>query len=94
MDVGTAHKQLERERDRWFSRAAEISDDELLRRRERFFNGLTLFFGAAVLPSAFICGSFGGWGQLCFWGEIWIARRCSVVANQCRDAREILRAHT
>lgn len=65
--------------------SARLSDDELLRRRERLFNGLTLFFGAAVLPTAFCAG-----GYLFLVGEVWAARRCSAIADECRDARQLL----
>ncbi len=92
MDITEAQKCLSRERSRWFSVSSKVSDDELLRRRERLFNGLTIFFGMAVLPSFFLAGQFGiiGW-WLCLATEVFAARHYSKEADECRDARQILK---
>jgi len=92
MDIAEAEKCLRRERSRWLPFAARLSDDELLRRRERLFNGLAMFFAFAILPSWFFGGLLGVYGQSgVIVGEIFAARHFSDLGNRCRDGREILR---
>lgn len=80
-----------REKARWFAFSTKLSDDELLRRHERVFNGFTMFFALAILPTWFCGGPLGSIGIfLAIAGEIFIARRLSDLGNQCRDAREVL----
>ena len=83
---------VERERARRFAFAAKLSDDELLRRHERLFNGFTMFFALAILPTWFFGGGpLGTLGVfLAIAGEVLIARHLSGLGNQCRDAREVL----
>jgi hypothetical protein len=95
MDIAEAQKCVSRERTRWFSVFSDVPDDELLRRRERWFNGWAMFFGMAVLPSYFWAGQFGiiGW-WLCLAAEVLAARHYSKEADECRDARQALKGQT
>jgi hypothetical protein len=92
MDITEAQKRVSRERARWFSSSsAGFSDDELLRRRERLFNGITIFLALAILPTWFFGGGPLGLGVfLVIGGEIVAARHCSHLGNECRDARAFL----
>ena|SRR6478672_8026614 len=89
MDAIHAQEFANRERARWFNVGSKHSDDELLRRREQLFNGITLFLGVAIMPSIFFAS---GLGYFVLVGEVLAARKCSVIANRCRDSRQILRS--
>ena len=104
MDIAEAQKMVARERSRWFAKAAHnLSDDELLCRHERVFNGMTMILAIACLVGYFVLptlwGHFGGYAStygtlgtlvVCFLS----ARKCSVTANRCRDARKLLNGTT
>lgn len=80
-----------------------LPDDEFLRRREGFHNGLTMVlalmlpFGYFVIPgiigSVFGMNSFAGisLSLVLLLGLVSAARICSRIADRCRDARRLLR---
>ena len=100
MDISDAQKLLSRERTRWFAAAAgKLSDDGLLRRHERLFNGMTMIFAIGCLIGYFVLPMI--WGQIGEYVAIYgtwstivgffiAARQCSVAANRCRAARRLL----
>ena len=100
MNISDAHKLVSRERARWFAAAAgSLSDDQLLCRHERLFNGMTLTLAIGCLVGYFalptLWGQFGDhaaiygtWGT--FVAFFISARQCSVTANRCRAARKLL----
>jgi len=101
MDITEAQKIVSRERAGWLFVAAKLSDDELLRRRERLHNGLAMFFAIAVLVGYFVLpilwgqigeriAIYGTWGTLIAF--IFAARQHSVTANHCREVREYLKS--
>jgi len=93
MEISEAQKIVARERARWFSFARKLSDDALLRRHERLFNGFAMLFALATLPTWFFGGPLGIVGVvLAIGGEVVAARHCSGVGNQCRGVREILKS--
>jgi hypothetical protein len=91
MDITEALKCASRERARWFSVAAKLSDDELLRRHERLFKGLAMVFAISIIPSWFVLGLRSTWLFLIFPGELLAAVHFNGLGNQCRDVREILK---
>jgi hypothetical protein len=100
MDISDAHKLVGRERARWFAAAAgSLSDDQLLCRHERLFNGITMTLAIGCLVGYFVlpilysqmgeyASIYGTWGTLV--GFFIGARQCSVTANRCRAARKLL----
>jgi hypothetical protein len=93
MEISEAQKCIELERSRWLSIAARVSDDELMRRRERLLNRFTMFFALFALASSFLAGLFGlgTWGCfICVAGAFVAARQCTKEADHCRDARQLL----
>jgi len=104
MDILDAQKLVSRERARWFAAAAgSLSDDEVLCRHERLFNGMTMILAVGCLVGYFILPTlwgqigehaaiYGTWGTLI--GCIVCARQCSVTANRCRSARRLLNSQS
>jgi hypothetical protein len=101
MDISEAQSFVSRERVRWYLGAAGLSDDELLRSRERLHNGLSMFFAFAFLVGYFILGTllsrFGDlialYGTLCtLIVFVLAARRHILKARDCRDVREFLKS--
>ena len=103
MDITEAQKIVSRERAAWLFVSAKLTDDELLRRRERWHNGLAMFFVFALLVGYFVLPTlwshigeqvaiYGTWGTLV--GFIFAARQHSTLGNRCRDVREFLRSQT
>jgi hypothetical protein len=100
MDILDARKIISRERARWFAAAAgSLSDDKLLCRHERLFNGMTLTLALGCLVEYFVLptlwGHFGDYAMIYgTWGTLVAffisARQCSVTANRCRTARKLL----
>ena len=93
MDIQQANDFLRRERARWPFAARDVSDAELMNRRERLFNGLTMAFALIALVSFFWVGilGWGVWGwYVCVVGAVVAARQCSAHADRCRKARQIL----
>jgi hypothetical protein len=93
MDILQAQKVVRRERSRWFSFATRMADDELMRRRERLLNGLTVFLALATLVGWFVfLGVFGDFGGFCIlFACIVLGRQCSEEADECRAVRELLK---
>jgi hypothetical protein len=93
MNVQEAQLFVEQERGRWWLTPHGIGDAELLRRRERLLNGLTMALALFALASYCLSG-FLGWGWygfvVCVAGAAILARQCSAHANRCRDVREFL----
>ena len=93
MESSEAQKIVARERARWFAFSPRLSDEALLRRRERLFNGFTMVLALATLPTWFFGGLLGTLGMfLAIAGEVVAARYFSNLGNQCRDVRELLRS--
>ena len=93
MNTQEVNDFVQRERTRWVPAPRDVSDADLLRRRERLLNGLTMFFALLALVSLFWAGLLG-WGV---WGwylsvvvAAFLARQCGAHANRCRDVREFL----
>jgi hypothetical protein len=92
MDSPQAQKVVRRERSRWFFFATGLADDELMRRRERLLNGLTMFLALTTLVGYFVfLGVFGTFAGGCIlFACIVLGRQCSEEADECRDVRELL----
>ncbi len=93
MNTQEAQLFVEEERSRWRLASRNLTDAELLRRREKLFNGLTMASALFALVSYFLSGLLGlGWyGFVVFViGAGILARQCSARANLCRDVREFL----
>lgn len=101
MDIAEARKFVSEERTRWLPGAFGFSDDELLLRRERLHNALSMIFAFALLIGYFVfptLGSqlgdlvaiYGTWAALagCFFAAI----QQGAVAGQCRSVREFLKS--
>jgi len=93
MDTDKAKEIIGKEQETFWLWGRQVSDTELLRKRERLFSGLTMGFAIACMPVAIFGGVFhlGGIGQLLLViGLVVAARQCSTRANNCRDARYFL----
>ena len=84
---------MEREKNRWPLGTRGISDAEFMRHRERLLNALTMTFALLALVSGFWAGAVS-WGVYGWYFSVAVcvlaARRCSVHANCCREARRVL----
>ena len=90
MNPTEAQTFLNRQRFPRFITRRAASDTDLLRRRERLFNGLTMFFGT-TFPLVWIVGgtfadALGSYSAVFIW--ICLCRQCSARADRCRDVRE------
>lgn len=100
MDITEVQKIVSEERAAWVFVSARLSDDELLRRRERWHNGLAMFFAFALLVGYFVLPTlwsrigehiaiYGTWATLAAF--LLAARQHSARANRCRDVRQFLK---
>jgi hypothetical protein len=100
MDIAEARKFVSQERTRWLPGAVGLSDEELLLRRERLHNALSVVFAFTLLIGYFVfptLGSqlgdliaiYGTWAALagCFFAAV----QQGTVASQCRNVREFLK---
>jgi hypothetical protein len=93
MEIAEAQKYVDRERSRWFSFGVEVSDEELMRRREELLGASTMILAFFVLFSFFLAGNLGFFGWfVCVFGGAFAARQCGAGAGHCHEVWEFLQA--